>query len=148
MPNHRPVPLPHDWPAFVKSAVIHTIALAQYAIVYTRSWAADSRNGRVRAKAEHDRAREEAALLREQLRITNARMGRIPAEHRPHYLPVERMAILELKAARGWSLEQTARAFLVTAPTIASWMKRLDADGSDALVQLRQPVNKFPELTR
>ena len=44
------------------------------------------------------------------------------------------MAILELKAARGWSLEQTAKAFHVTAATIASWMNRLDEDGPDALV--------------
>jgi putative transposase len=58
------------------------------------------------------------------------------------------MAILELKAARGWSLEQTAKAFLVTAATIATWMKRLDEEGPDALVQLRQPVNKFPEFVR
>jgi transposase len=56
------------------------------------------------------------------------------------------MAILELKAARGWSLEQTAKAFLVTAATIATWMKRLDEEGPHALVQLRHPVNKFPEL--
>jgi transposase InsO family protein len=148
MRDHCPIPLPIGWPAFVKSAVLHTIALAQYAIVYTRSWAADSRNGRVRAKAEQDRVQQEAALLREQLRITNVRMGRIPAEHRPHYLPAERMAILELKAARGWSLKQTARAFLVTPATIASWMQRIDEDGPDALVQLRQPVNRFSELTR
>lgn len=148
MRDHCPVPLPIGWPAIVKSAVLHTIALAQYAIVYTRSWASDSSNGRLRAKAERDRAQQEAALLREQLRIANARMGRIPAEHRPHYLPAERMAILELKAARGWSLKQTAQAFLVTPATIASWMQRIDENGPDALVQLRQPVNKFPEFTR
>jgi hypothetical protein len=95
-----PVPLPIGWPAFVKSAVLHTIALAQYAIVYTRSWASDSSNGRLRAKAECDRAQEEAALLREQLHIANARMGRISAEHRSRYLVAERMMILELAAAQ------------------------------------------------
>jgi transposase InsO family protein len=42
------------------------------------------------------------------------------------------MAILEVKAARGWSLAQTAQAFLVTPATIASWMKRLDEDGPSA----------------
>ena len=72
----------------------------------------------------------------------------VPPHRRPQYPPTERMAILELKAARGWSLEQTAKAFLVTAATIASWMKRLDEDGPDALVQFRQPVNKFPEFVR
>jgi transposase InsO family protein len=85
-------------------------------------------------------------MLREELRIKNARMARINPHRRPQYPPVERMAILELKAARGWSLEQTARAFLVTPATIASWMKRLDEEGPHALVQLRQPVNKFPEF--
>ena len=58
------------------------------------------------------------------------------------------MAILELRAARGWSLEQTARRFLVTAATIAAWMKKLDEEGPDALVQLREPVNKFPDFVR
>ena len=58
------------------------------------------------------------------------------------------MAILELRAARGWSQEQTADAFLVTAATIASWMKRADEEGPDALVQLREPVNKCPEFVR
>ena len=58
------------------------------------------------------------------------------------------MAILELRAARGWSLQQTADAFLVTAATIASWMKRLDEERPDALVQLREPVNKFPDFVR
>jgi putative transposase len=56
------------------------------------------------------------------------------------------MAILELRAARGWSLEQTARALLVTAATVSSWMKRLDEQGPDTLLQLSQPVNKFPEF--
>ena len=58
------------------------------------------------------------------------------------------MAILELKAARGWSLAQTARTFQVTSITIASWMKRVDEEGPDALVQLREPVNKFPDFVR
>ena len=37
---------------------------------------------------------------------------------------------------------------LVTAATVASWLKRIDEDGPDALVQLPRPVNKFPELVR
>jgi hypothetical protein len=45
-------------------------------------------------------------------------------------------------------LEQTSSTFLVTAATIAAWMKRLDEAGPDALVQLREPVNKFPDFVR
>ena len=64
-------------------------------------------------------------------------MGQISPHRRPHYPPTERMAILELRAARGWSLQQTADTFRLTAPTVASWMKRVDEEGPDALVQLR-----------
>ena len=108
------------------SAVIHAISLAQFVVAQTRGWAANSLNARIRLKARLDHAKQEIALLREQLRITNSRMASITANRRPQYKPPKRMAILELKAARNWSLEQTANAFLVTAATIASWMKRLD----------------------
>ena len=35
--------------------------------------------------------------------------------------PTERMAILELKAARGWSLVQAARVFLTSNPSICHY---------------------------
>ena len=38
--------------------------------------------------------------------------------------------------------------FHVTAATIASWVKRVDEQGPDALVQIREPVNKFPDFVR
>ena len=84
--------------------------------------------------------------LQEEVRIKDARMALLPTQRRPHYPPSERMAILELRAARGWTLAQTARAFLVTPLTIAHWLRRLDEQGSHALVQLTEPVNKFPEF--
>ena len=142
------IPLPKGWSDSVKSAVIHTIALAHYAIVFTRSWAADCPIARIRQAAQIDRLKADSALRAEQQRITYVRMALIPPHRRPQYPPTERMAILELKAARGWSLEQTAKAFLVTPATISSWMRRLDEDSPDALVQLREPVNKFPEFVR
>jgi hypothetical protein len=140
--------LPKGWPSRVRSAVLHVISLAQYAAVSTRSWAADSINARVRRRAEDDRLQEEVGLLREEMRIKDARMAGIPPHRRPFYQPTERLAILELRAARGWSLQQTADALLVTAATVASWMKRLDDEGADALVQVPTPVNKFPDFVR
>ena len=80
--------------------------------------------------------------------IKDARMESIPPHHRPFYPPPHRMAILELKAARGWSLEQAAWEFLVTAATIASWLRRIDEDGPNALVQLRQSAGLTPPPTR
>ena len=142
------IPLPKGWGAHVKSAILHIIALAQYALTYSRSWAADSSNQRVRLKAECERLEQEVALLREEIRIKDVRMAQIDPKRRPHYPPTERMAILELRAVRGWSLEQAAKVFLVTADTVSSWVRRIDEAGANALVQTFQPVNKFPELVR
>lgn len=47
----------------MKSAVLHDIALAHYAIVYARAWAADSANARVRIAAENDRLQVERFIL-------------------------------------------------------------------------------------
>src|SRR5438128_9360741 len=105
-------------------------------------------SSRVRGAAKCDRLEHEVALLREEARIKDARLATIPAARRPHYRPTERLAILELRAARGWSLEQTARVFQVTAATIASWGKRLDDHGPHALLQSPGPVNRFPDYVR
>ncbi len=142
------IPLPKSWPTHVRAAILHVISLAQFATAYTRSWSANSINSRIRLTAQRDRAVQELALLREETRIKDARMAAINPHRRPHYPPTERLAILELKAARGWSLEQTARVFHVTAPTVASWLGRLDEEGPDALVQMRLPVNRFPDFVR
>ena len=114
------IPLPTGWPKNVKSAVLHVISLAHYAIVAARGWAANSINARVRLTVDSDQLKQEIALLREEIRIKDARMAKIAPRHRPHYSPTDRMAILELKAARGWSLAQAARALLVEPETIAA----------------------------
>ena len=145
----KKTPLPDTWPATVKSAVLHVISLAQLAAAHTRGWAADSINARVRLKAENDRLRAEIGLLREEIRIKDARMTRVDPHRRPQYPPTERMAVLALKTARCWSLERAAKTFQVTAATIASWMKRLDEQGPEALMQLPgEPPNKFPQFVR
>jgi len=140
------IPLPKDWPRGVKSALIHSVSLAHTVITYSRSWCADSPLKRVQLAGELDQARQEIALLREEIRIKDARMARIPPHHRLFYPPTERMSILALKAARRWNLEQTAQAFLVEPATISSWMKRLDEDGEQALVKLSMPINKYPDF--
>lgn len=142
------IPLPQDWPSRVKSAILHVISLAQFTLAYTRGWAANSPNARIRLKAKLDPALQEINLLHEEVRIKDVRMTQLSPPRRPYYPSTERMAILQLKAARNWSQEQTARAFLVTADTIRSWLRRVDEEGPNALVQLCEPVNKFPQFVR
>ena len=105
-------------------------------------------NGRVRLKAENDQLRQEISLLREELRVKDIRTVRILPHKRPHYPPTERMAILELRAAEGWSRQRTADVLLVTAVTIASWTRRGDEQGLDALLQSPEPVNRSPDFVR
>jgi transposase InsO family protein len=104
------IPLPKQWPKEVRSGVLHTISLAHFSLTFTRSWAANGFNARIRLKAENDRLRQELALLQEEMRIEDSRMLRIPAQRR------------------------------------ASWMGRLDEEGPRALVQTREPVNKFSDV--
>ncbi len=142
------IPLPRAWRGQVKRAVLHAVALAQFALSHARGWCAESRIGRVRLAVERDGWRTEAALLREELRIKDARLDKLAPASRPHYAPTDRLAILALRAARGWTLEETAQRFLLTMATITSWMHRLDEHGEDALVRLAEPVNRFPTFVR
>ena len=88
------VPLPKSWSSHVKSAILQVISLAQYTIAYTRGWAADSPNTRMRLKTELERATQEIGLLREEIRIKDVRMGQLPPHRRPYYPSTERMAVL------------------------------------------------------
>ena len=126
--------------------MLHVMSLTKLAAAHARSWAANSPNARLRLRAENERLQQEVALLRAEIRIKDARMKALTPHHRPFYPPPERLEILEVRAARGWSLQQTAEAFLVCSKTIASWMTRLEESGEKTLVQLRTPVNKFPEF--
>ena len=63
------IPLPKQWPSRVRSGVLHAISLAHFSLTYTRSWAANSWNARIRLKQENDRLRQELALVREEMRI-------------------------------------------------------------------------------
>jgi len=149
MATARGVPalsLPKSWSRRVRSAVLHAISLARFAVTHGRAHAAGSRKARFRQQAGIDRLRQEVAHLIKELRIKDARMARIPAPRRPHDPPVDRLPILELRAARGWTASTTARRLFLTPATITSWMQRLDEEGPGALVQTREPVNKFPDF--
>lgn len=132
-------------PDQINTAVLHVASLAQAAVIHTRSWCADSSLARVRLAGQLEQARNEISQLREELRIKDARMRKIEPRHRPHYPPVERMAILELKASRGWNAAQTAKRFLVEPETICEWLKRVE---DESLIKVAVPVNRFPGFVR
>ena len=78
--NPPRIPLPKSWTGHVRSAILHVVSLAQFAPAYTRSWAANSINVRVRLKAELDRAHQEIASSARPTRLnwaTGTPSGRI-----------------------------------------------------------------------
>jgi len=140
------VPLPKSWPKHAKTAFLSAVSLAHRAAVVTNSWCVNSRIARVRLVAENQQLKTEVAMLREEMRIKDVRMSQLAPENRPHYPPVERLAILALKTSRGWNKAQAARAFLVTPETITRWLNRLEDAGEDALIASPCPVNRFPDF--
>ena len=90
------IPLPRAWPSRVKSAILHVISLAQFSLAYTRGWAANSPNSRIRLKAELDRALQEITLLQEEVRIKDVRMAQISPDRRPYYPSTARMSTAAL----------------------------------------------------
>jgi len=78
------IPLPKNWPRNVRSAVVHAVSMANVAFTVTRDDAESRSSARIRLQAENDRLRREVSILREEIRIKDARMERVPAQRRPH----------------------------------------------------------------
>jgi putative transposase len=148
LPMRHSLPVPRTWNRRVKASVIRILALSHYTFTALVARAARARDRQTRLQAEIERLEHELALLQDEMRIKDSRMARVPAHRRPFYTPPERMSILELRAARGWSARQTADRFLLTLNTVAAWMARIDEEGPHALLRLSEPVNKFPDLVR
>jgi hypothetical protein len=70
------IPLPDGWPAYVKSAILHTISLAHLAITHARGWATNTFTGRSRLVVQLEQALNEISQLQEEIRIKHARMTR------------------------------------------------------------------------
>ena len=120
---HR-IPLPRQWPGHVKSGVLHAISLAGVVLTYGRARAI----GRSRLRAELEQANAETALLREELSIKDGRWERSQSRRRPHYTPTQRMRILQLRAARGWTLEKAAVHHPVEVSKKWEWLAGLNAN--------------------
>lgn len=102
---------------------------------------------RDRLKAENDRLKQEIALLNEEIRIKDARILKLDPHRRPHYPPTLRMAILELRTARGWSQQKSADVFQLTLVSIAEWMKRA-ARAIKSSIDAATPVHIWSGVTQ
>src|SRR5688572_25608215 len=104
----RDVPLPRAWCEHARAATLQALALAHFVATHVRGWCLDSRIARVRLVAERDIALSQLAAIEEEARILRSRVEHVAAQRRPHYPPTSRLAILVLRAARGWTIAETA----------------------------------------
>ena len=141
------VPFPRGCIRIAKRAMLAAEALQRAALLRVRAHLENARDPCARALIDADRWKELAALALEENRILRARIEALPPRERPHYLPEDRFAILSLKARTGWTIDETGRRFVVSGATIATWTRRLDEDGKDALVKTRVPVNRHSDRT-
>ena len=105
------LPLPKNWPACVRHAVLNVVGIVRVAMLAGRE--ALIKNDESRHTRIHQ-LKSEVAMLREERWINGARMQRVPPHRRPRYTAVERMAILQLRATRGWNKAETSRRFSIT----------------------------------
>jgi len=139
--------LPCDWPDSIRPAMIHAANLARHDMIYIHATSEEKdQSFHSREASRIERLLNEIAQLNEYVRILQTRISKIPAKHRPHYSPQERMAILMFKTAKGWSNKQAADAFNISETTISHWMNELEQNGEHALVQTPTPVNKYPDF--
>ena len=82
-PPRPKLSIPRHWTNAIQSALVQVISLAHYALVSTRSWAANGSNDRARLAAKADQLEQKVTLLREEIRIKDARMEAIPPAATP-----------------------------------------------------------------
>jgi len=94
----------------------------------------------------------EVAVLRERLEcaraenaMLRARLRRVPARRRPHYLPFERLDILWHAGRYGLSVAATARTFVVSVAAVKNWRRDL-AHKLRRKVRGKAPMNKLPQF--
>jgi hypothetical protein len=94
--------LPKRWPMRVKLAVLHVLALVRVQLAMLRAKATEETRTFLRQDARA--ARLEVVLA--ESAVLKRRLESIDPRRRPHYSPEDRLKILELRAAQGWTLEQ------------------------------------------
>ena len=140
------MPLPPRWQQLAQNGMVMVQAIIRTAMLQACADFESGPNPRAALAAEVARLNEQRAIYEEAARILCARLQAIPAHQRPHYAPTERLAILALRARAGWNATTTARTFLLSAGTVATWTSRLREHGAAALLSTPVPVSRFPDF--
>ena len=88
----------------------------------------------LRLLVQRDQEATEVDLLRRELEVFRAQREGLPPHRRPDYPPEQRLAILQLRRLRGWSIGKTAEHFVVHRNTIRAWIRAAEGKGRPKLL--------------
>ena len=102
----------------------------------------------LRLLVQRDQAISETDLLRRELEIFRVQREGLPPHQRPNYRPEQRLAILQLRRLRGWSIKKIAQRLVVHPNTIRSWVKALEGKGRPSLLNGAVVWNRIDDAVR
>ena len=102
----------------------------------------------LRMIVQRDHVISELELLRRELEILRNQRAKLPPHRRPDYQPSERLAILQLRRLRGWSIRKTADHFVLHANTLQTWIKAVEGSGRMSLLKGVIVWNRIDDMVR
>jgi transposase InsO family protein len=82
------------------------------------------------------------------LETFHAQREGLPPHRRPDYRPEQRLAILQLRRLRGWSIKKTAKRFVLHHNTIRAWIRAAEGKGRPSLLAGAVVWNRIDEAVR
>ena len=134
--------------ATVLSLVDSMAILLSQACQLARARLASAASPIVRLLAQRDQEATEGDLLRREVEIFRAQREGIPPHLRPDYRPEQRLAILQLRRLRGWSIQKTAKHFVLHRNTIRAWVRAAEGKGRSSLLAGAVVWNRIDEAVR
>ncbi len=102
----------------------------------------------IRLLIQRDQEATEVDLLRRELEILRAQRECLLPHRPPTYGPAQRLAILQLRRLRGWSIKKTAKHFVLHRNTIRSWIRALEGKGRPDLLNGAVVWNRIDDAVR
>ena len=123
------------------------IVLAQ-AYQLARARLASAASPIMRLLVQRDQEATEGDLLRREVEIFRAQREGLPPHRRPDYRPEQRLAILQLRRLRGWSIRKTAEHFVLHRNTDRAWIRAAEGKGRPSLLDGAVVWNRIDDAVR
>jgi len=102
----------------------------------------------LRMMMRRDHAITEVELLRRENAILRGQRENACPHQRPEYSPEQRLAIVQLKRLRGWTLAETAARFVIHENTLRNWIYAAEGKGNSRLLTGAIVWNRIDDAIR